>query len=62
MTIVKLLLTNNDGINPNTKVANDQTLLLWAAKNGYEAVVKILLVKDGIDLNFKDKDSRTPLL
>jgi ankyrin repeat protein len=32
-----------------------------AAENGHEAVAKLLLAKDGVDVNFKDKDGRTPL-
>ena len=38
------------------------TLLLWAAKNEYGAVAKMLLAKDGISLNSKDaKYCRKPL-
>jgi ankyrin repeat protein len=39
-----------------------RTPLLWAAKNGHGAVVKLLLEK-GAELEFKDKKyGRTPLL
>ena len=38
-----------------------QTLLSWAAKNGHNAVVKLLLEK-GAELESKDNYSRTPLL
>lgn len=36
------------------------TLLLWVVRIGYKEVVKVLLGK-GVDLESKDKDSRTPL-
>jgi hypothetical protein len=38
------------------------TPLSWAAGNGYDAVVKLLLAKDGVDVDLKDSQhSRTPL-
>jgi ankyrin repeat protein len=36
--------------------------LSWAAGNGHEAVVKLLLATDGADPNSKDEWDRTPLL
>ena len=34
---------------------------MLAAEKGHEAVVKLLLVKNGVDLSIKDEDSQTPL-
>jgi ankyrin repeat protein len=34
---------------------------LWAAENGYEAVVKLLLETGKVDVNLKDSSRRTPL-
>src|SRR5205823_9323161 len=39
-----------------------QTALLWAAGNGYDEVVNILIAKDGIDPDLKDSQyGRTSL-
>jgi len=38
------------------------TPLSWAASKGHEAVVKLLVGRDGVDVNWKDNTSRTPLL
>jgi ankyrin repeat protein len=41
------------------------TALLYSAigdKTGHKEIVKMLLAKDGIDLNLVDLDGRTPLL
>lgn len=35
--------------------------LAFAASRGYEAVVKVLLVSDGVDVNIKNSEERTPL-
>ena len=46
----------------NSEDSNGRTPLLWAAWNGHEAVVKLLLER-GAELETKDNDSgRTPLL
>jgi len=37
-------------------------LLLLATSNSYKVVVKLLLARDNIDLNSKDKFRATPLL
>jgi ankyrin repeat protein len=39
---VKLLL-EKDGIDLNSEDENSQTALSWVARNGHEAVVKLLL-------------------
>ena len=44
-----------------TKDSHGQTPLSWAAKNGHETVVKLLL-KIGADLESKDNSGQTPLL
>ena len=38
------------------------TSLVWAAENGHEGVVKVLLGRDDIDPDKSDEDDRTPLL
>jgi hypothetical protein len=38
------------------------TDLLWIARGGNEAVVKLLLETGKVDIDIKDKDNRTPLL
>jgi ankyrin repeat protein len=40
---------------------NSQTPLVWAAGNGYYAVVNLLLAKDGISPDLNDRNRRTPL-
>ena len=47
--------------NPNTKNALGMTPLSWAARNGNEAIAKLLLEKGGVDLNSRDNNGQTPL-
>ncbi|RPA88706.1 hypothetical protein L873DRAFT_1643371, partial [Choiromyces venosus 120613-1] len=37
------------------------TLLCWAARNGYEGVVKILLAQEDVRTNMPDNLNETPL-
>lgn len=57
--MVKLLL-EVEGIDPDTKNFRGETSLCWAAGNGHEAVVKLLLLA-GVDPDSKDFDGRTAL-
>ena len=49
------------GVNVNSEGEHGRTALSWAAGNGHEAMVKLLLGADGIDVNSKDGDGRTAL-
>ncbi|PVH68556.1 ankyrin, partial [Cadophora sp. DSE1049] len=37
------------------------TPLWWAARNGHEAIVKLLLETGKVEVDAKDEDGRTPL-
>jgi hypothetical protein len=50
------------GHEPDSKDSYDRTPLSYAAENGHEAVVKLLLAKDGVNLNYMDQFDETPLL
>lgn len=43
-----------------TQDENGQTALFWPAREGYEAVVQLLL-EHGADVNLKDDDGQTAL-
>jgi hypothetical protein len=59
-TVAMAIVRNHTDVDP--KDSHGRTPLSWAAENGHEAVVKLLLEK-GADIESKDsKDSRTPLL
>ena len=44
------------------KDESGRTPLFWAASGGHEAVVRLLIERDGVDINAKDNDSWTPLM
>lgn len=46
---------------PNLNPYKDQSLFRWAASEGHEAILKILLAKGDIRLDLKDKHGWTPL-
>ena len=48
-------------INADSKNNNGRTPLSWAAENGYEAVVKLLVEREDVDADSKDRDGRTSL-
>jgi hypothetical protein len=51
-----------NGYDPDVKDTDGQSPLSWAAANGREAVVKLLLAKEGVDPDSKDGwDGQTPL-
>ncbi|RYP77952.1 hypothetical protein DL771_000811 [Monosporascus sp. 5C6A] len=58
---VKQLLSTGKA-DTNSKDNDGQTPLLWAARNGNEAVVKQLLATGKADINLKDNCGVTPLL
>ncbi|KAM6512088.1 hypothetical protein FALCPG4_017074 [Fusarium falciforme] len=59
--VVRLLLLVTGKVNVDTKDGNCRTPLLWAAKNGHEAVVRLLLDR-GARTEAADEDDWTPLL
>ena len=57
-TIIDLL---GNGHDPNVKDTYGRTPLSWAAENGHETVVRLLLAREGVDANSEDDVGRTPL-
>ena len=50
-----------EGHNIDLKDDYDQTPLLWVAKSGHGAVVRLLIDRGDADINAKDRDGQTPL-
>jgi ankyrin repeat protein len=49
------------GVDIDSKDNYSQTPLLWAARKGHEAIVKLLLLQEGVDIDSKDNYSQAPL-
>lgn len=56
--VVKALLASH---NPDVRDSCGQTALSYAAKSGHEAVVRLLLAIDGVNVNSEDSYGQTPL-
>ena len=58
--VTELISAEGDQINQQD--CGGSTPLAWAARNGHEGTVNILLRRTNIDPNHPDKDNRTPLV
>ena len=52
---------NDEGCGVDKQDCVGRTPLAWAAANGHEGAVKILLEQKNVDPNRSDNDERTPL-
>jgi ankyrin repeat protein len=52
----------NHGYDPDLRDTDGRTPLSWAAQNGAESVVKLLITRDDVVADSKDNKDRTPLL
>src|SRR5205814_1539407 len=59
-SVVIAILDSEDNVDTESKDQGGQTALHWAAWNGHEAVVKLLLEK-GAEPESKDQDGQTAL-
>jgi ankyrin repeat protein len=48
-------------VDVDAKDGDGRTPLCWAAHNGHEAIVRLLVATSKVDVNVKDADGRTPL-
>ena len=58
--IINSQLENGD--EPDLKDSDGRTPLSWAAGNGHDGVVRLLAVRDNVEVNSKDNNGLTPLL
>ncbi len=56
-----ITLFKRKAVNTNATNEDGRTPLSWAAKNGHEAVVKLLLDSGKVDVNLKNSSGDTPL-
>jgi ankyrin repeat protein len=61
LSVITAVVNSEDNVDVDSKDEKGRTPLLWAAANGHETVVKLLLDKEGVDPDSKDKIRRTPL-
>jgi ankyrin repeat protein len=54
-------LIDINGVDFDVNTGNSNTKLSWAAANGHEAVVKLMLDANGVDFNVKNGNGNTPL-
>jgi len=57
--VMTILLKSSPNL--SLRDAHDRTPLSWAAEQGHEPIVKLLLSMDGVDLNAADQNGWTPL-
>lgn len=48
-------------VDPYSKDGEGRTPLSWAAENGHERVVELLLAEKGVEVDMKSVNGRTPL-
>src|ERR1700761_5530603 len=60
LAVVELLFVRSD-VDPDPGDEDGRTTLSWAAEEGYEAVVKLLLSPERIISKLNEKSKRTPL-
>ena len=62
LSVIAAVVNSGDNVDMDSKDSDGRTPLSWAAAKGHEAVVKLLLDKEGVDPNSKDvRYGRTPL-
>ncbi|RBR10782.1 uncharacterized protein FIESC28_09313 [Fusarium coffeatum] len=61
-SMVSFLLHNGANSNPKQKEGNRKTALAFAAQNGHEEVVRLLVSTEGVVIDTKDNMGRSPLI